>query len=592
MGDKGAGNAVSSSETASSGATGSGGAGGSSGSGGDGGDGGTPCQNLDCACDFGKVGKRCSPSEPCTNCTCQGSLGDCDATTPDCETDLWEDPTHCGGCDVSCGEATGKEICSAGKCACSDGSPYCAALGGCAGSLSDPKNCGCGAYCQPGEVCVGGSCECAPGLMPCQVGCSNLVDDVENCGVCGNACGEYTNYYCGWTCVAGQCVSSAPICPAGKAFCDSCDSMYDDWCTDILSTTWHCGACDIVCPTGGPHTTTSCVLGQCQTVCFSAFADCNGDIQGDGCELQVWGDVNNCGGCGHSCSPGGCITGECTAYIITQAQTSPVALTLDATALYWANKGSGGPDGQIVRADKVPGAAPSVLVSGRVGPVGVIEAAGLIYWVETGHTGQSDGAVMAVPAGGGAPLPIASGQAYPLSLAKDGTSLYWTAHEGAALYSTPLGGAGPVTQVATLVGPRRIAVAGSYAYVTQLNGTLSRISLGAGTIDVLAAGLGDPWGLVVDDTNVYVRLAAGSIISVPIAGGAQKTLASNLDSRVDISLDGANLLYGSQTSLLRTSVVSGGKANVSSNPATAVAPDASALFWVDASSGVVFGVTR
>src|SRR5581483_9334009 len=40
----------------------------------------------------------------------------------------------------------------------------------------------------------------------------------------------------------------------------------------------------------------------CTGTCGAGFSDCNGDKQTDGCEVATGTDVNNCGGCGTSCS--------------------------------------------------------------------------------------------------------------------------------------------------------------------------------------------------------------------------------------------------------------------------------------------------
>lgn len=54
---------------------------------------------------------------------------------------------------------------------------------------------------------------------------------------------------------------------------------------------------------------TKCVAGECQQVCFSQNADCNGLVE-DGCETSIGNDKNNCGGCGIKCDDI-CVSGEC-----------------------------------------------------------------------------------------------------------------------------------------------------------------------------------------------------------------------------------------------------------------------------------------
>lgn len=87
---------------------------------------------------------------------------------------------------------------------CPEGSPCgseCVFLG------SDPNNCGaCGNVCGEGTECIGAECldtdpcDGAPGT-PCGPSCVDLDSDNNHCGECGNDCNE--NEYCG----NGMCIS-------------------------------------------------------------------------------------------------------------------------------------------------------------------------------------------------------------------------------------------------------------------------------------------------------------------------------------------------------------------------------------------------
>ena len=106
-----------------------------------------------------------------------------------------------------------------------------------------------------------------------------------------------------------------------------------------------------MCPVGGAHTSTGCSNGQCTLTCSSSgFADCNGDLLGDGCEQPISSDPLNRGACAHSCLPGG-------------------------------------PDSEIVQAAKAAGAVPVVLASSLVSPVGLVGAGNDVVWIEKGHSG-------------------------------------------------------------------------------------------------------------------------------------------------------------------------------------------------------------
>ncbi len=184
--------------------------------------------------------------------------------------------------------------------------------------LTDRNNCGaCGSACPLSSafpelnmetVCVDGACQrqCVPkgntqygdcnGLV--DDGCeSNLSNDPDNCGTCGFTCpagpdGERR-------CIAGKCG-----CPAGETWCSPVG------CTNTSIDDTNCGACGNQCKgtDAGPppaHMTYRCQQGKCaQLTCEKGWADCNGKIQEDGCEIDIVNDKNNCGGCGNVCPAG------------------------------------------------------------------------------------------------------------------------------------------------------------------------------------------------------------------------------------------------------------------------------------------------
>lgn len=93
----------------------------------------------------------------------------------------------------------------------------------CADLNSDPANCGhCGNQCSTSQKCLKGACTgCPDGLAACGNECVDLSNDPQNCQTCGNACPAWPHSTS--TCVGGQCgfVCDAGFTPCGNVCCSS-----------------------------------------------------------------------------------------------------------------------------------------------------------------------------------------------------------------------------------------------------------------------------------------------------------------------------------------------------------------------------------
>ncbi len=115
-----------------------------------------------------------------------------------------------------------------------------------------------------------------------------------------------------------ECIGTE--CPDPWTTCISEDGPTYKCGTDLRRDPDNCGACGNKCLEYEPiHMTSRCVEGSCQLECFNRpgaldptdWRNCNGLVD-DGCEVDAFTDVNNCGACGNKCKDGDpCIEGKC-----------------------------------------------------------------------------------------------------------------------------------------------------------------------------------------------------------------------------------------------------------------------------------------
>ncbi|MDF3038193.1 MAG: Tryptophan synthase alpha chain [Thermomicrobiales bacterium] len=105
-----------------------------------------------------------------------------------------------------------------------------------------------------------------------------------------------------FVCVVGDCVCGDLI------YCPPRSDGQPEGCYDLLSDYFHCGSCDVSCPSASPGPV-ACIGGECvATGCIEGLTDCTGNL--DCVDLSA--DPFNCGGCGTVCDSGVCEGGFCT----------------------------------------------------------------------------------------------------------------------------------------------------------------------------------------------------------------------------------------------------------------------------------------
>ncbi len=169
-------------------------------------------------------------------------------------------------------------------CRCSSRTQQNACLAACRACNNDPSRlCGsCGSY-----VCCGSGRTCCSGY------CTDVAEDILNCGACGFVCDEPGPWEFG-ACIDGSCEY---VCAEGAVYCNGT-------CTFPDSDPDNCGGCGNVCPAAAPY----CRQGICSgSPCAPGLTLC-----GSAC-VNLSADFFNCGACGRSCEGIGeyCDNGTC-----------------------------------------------------------------------------------------------------------------------------------------------------------------------------------------------------------------------------------------------------------------------------------------
>jgi hypothetical protein len=307
---------------------------------------------------------------------------------------------------------------------------------------------------------------------------------------------------------------------------------------------------------------------------------------GSGCS-DLQSDAKNCGRCGHDCQGGQCSAATCQPFALASGQKVPLGIAVDSTSVYWVDYGGntvmkvalngGSPvtldsplasspfgiaadstsvywtnQGSTVAKVGLDGSGATVIASGQLMPQGVVVASGEVFWTNA----TSPGAILKVSTSGGTISTLATGQNYPTSLAVDTSSVYWTNHASpGALMTTPISGnSAAVTLASGQSYPNAVAVDSTNVYWTNEGGGVVKLPVG-GTVPATLASGTIPYAIAIDTTSVYWTdlgnclsppdsgACSGSIMAVPIAGGAAKTLATVQNTAQAIAVDATSVYW-------------------------------------------------
>ncbi len=138
--------------------------------------------------------------------------------------------------------------------------------------------------CLEGGICLNEYCQCLSPLTRCDFACTDLQNDPNNCGLCGNACtsGQCQNGVC-----VIDCVPSTEVCDGVD---NNCNSQVDEG--RICNTPFNCGIFGNACSAGQ-----TCTNGACVVDCGSyARLDGDGFCSPFSCSGAVYGNLNICPG--------------------------------------------------------------------------------------------------------------------------------------------------------------------------------------------------------------------------------------------------------------------------------------------------------
>jgi hypothetical protein len=485
------------------------------------------------------------------------------------------------------------------------------------GQWSEPEPCP--------NACVGSACagECVPGAQRCASG-----SQVQRCSDSG-AWGSATD--CSGACNGDGCIGE---CLPGTTECFSpsqlrlCNEL-GQWQTPI-SCPFACGAgaCGGVCIAGtvlcagtfAPQRCDASGAWQDAITCQPGVACPPGSINrcGDVC-TSLENDPEHCGACDHSCQGGACAGGRCQPVVLGTGFTSPSAVALSETHVYFRDTATGG--GRILRIAKSGGVA-EVVAQGVSNLAGVALGGDQLYFASGNAQTLGQGQMLRANLDGSELQAFSPLHAPGISrLIVPGLFVYYTVREPlstkiyrAGLLSAGQTGAGVEAEFEdVLPGPllSMTVINGCLFYVDQSRPLeILRKCSATAAAEVHYTGAGDVAfqpAESTDDTYLYFVDGANALLRIALQppASAEPLVSGNV---APPTLDGDALYYvapgdptavGCSTSnaLWRASKLPGAEAPLELLPAplacpTQLALDEQSLYWISSDGAAVLRLAK
>lgn len=215
------------------------------------------------------------------------------------------------------------------------------------------------------------------------------------------------------------------------------------------------------------------------------------------------------------------------------APSSAYGIATDGNSVYWSGAGA--------YKVGVDGGTPELLSSAFtndnivLGPTGLFGTAG-------------DDALVGVPTSGGSTTTYTAGSGQnTYGLAADSTAVYWSNFDGtAAILKTPVDGGASIA-LATGHVVFGVVSDATYVYWAEMSdGTIMKVPLGGGAATTVASALVGVDQLAIDDGNLYATVqssSSGSIVRVAKDGSAVTVLAMGQAQPSGIAVDATSVYW-------------------------------------------------